>query len=529
MVFRVLLTIAILIAPTGGAFAAGQLYNVTIHLKWLHQFQFAGYYAAIEQGYFAAEGLSATLIEGDPKTDPVEAVVDGSADFGVGNAELALDRMNGVPVVAVAAIYQHSPFIIIAKPSIRSIHDLAGKRLMLEGGSSELLAYLSSEGLAPSSFKVFPHTGTIEPFVDGKVDAMTAYVTTEPHQLDMAKVAYRVLDPKTSGIDFYGDTLFTSEALARSNPELVRKVRSAVVKGWKYALDHQDRMIDLILAKYSTRVSRDQLTYEADMIRKLAIPEVIEIGYMNPGRWQYIADTYARLGLSGGPFDVDAFLFDAHKPADSTRFYAGLGTLSVVALVVLAIAGRLRALNGRLTAEIERRARLEDTLRQQADTDFLTGLPNRRRLYDVGGRELMKAQRFNMPLSALMIDIDHFKFINDTYGHTVGDMVIRRVGEICASQLRDVDSIARMGGEEFAAVLVHATSDQAMEVAERIRNAVKSSPLSAEGFPDFHVTCSIGVAADHITDDLQGFLARADRALYQAKGSGRDCVRKAVS
>jgi diguanylate cyclase (GGDEF)-like protein len=126
-----------------------------------------------------------------------------------------------------------------------------------------------------------------------------------------------------------------------------------------------------------------------------------------------------------------------------------------------------------------------------------------------------------------MIDIDHFKAINDTYGHTIGDMVIRRVGEVCAGQLRDVDSIARLGGEEYAVLLAHASTEQAVEVAERIRRAVSAAALSADGFADFHVTCSIGVADCPETGDLADFLRVADRALYLAKSAGRNCVQVA--
>lgn len=521
---RLLISIFIIAFWANSAVALDTVRPVTIQLKWFHQFQFAGYYAAIQQGYFAEEGLSVTLLEGQPNVNPVDSVLSGKADFGISNAELVLDRMNGDPVVAVAAIYQHSPYIVIAKPSIFSIQDLAGKRVMLEPGSAELQAYLASEDLSPSDFIMLPHNGSVEAFEKGKIDAMTAYVTTEPYMLDQAGVHYRIFDPKASGIDFYGDTLFTSESLAHKDPDLVRKVRSAVIKGWAYALSHQSEMIDLIVSHYSTRVSRDALRFEASMIRKLAIPEVVEIGYMNPGRWQYIADSFAKAKLGKGTVNIDDFLFDTREPLDASRFYEGLIGISGITLVVMAIAGRLRGLNRQLTAEIIRRTKLEETLRLQADTDFLTGLPNRRRFQDVGIRELLKAQRFNTPLTALMIDIDHFKSINDTYGHAVVDMVIRRVGELCASQLRDVDSIARMGGEEYAVLLTHATTEQGIEVAERIRKAIESTDLTADGHPDFRVTCSIGVTDRSRSGDLQDLLQAADRALYQAKSAGRNRV-----
>ncbi len=522
-------------ASAGPVWAEKPLRSVTIQLKWQHQAQFAGYYAAVQQGYFSQAGLDVTLKPTLPAEDPVAAVINGKADFGIGSAELILERAKGSPVVAVAAIFQHSPFILLARPDIRNIHDLAGRRVMLEPNSAELVAYLASQHVPLESLKIQPHNGDPLSLRDGRIDAMTAYVTSEPYMLDKVGASYRIFDPKAAGIDFYGDTLFTSESLARSDPTLVRRVRDCVIKGWRYALDHPDDMADLIHRDYAPDLSQEALLYEAGEIRKLAIPEVVDIGYMSPERWRYILDSFQKIGLARGTVDLEDFLFDYHKPVDLQLVYGGLGLATALTLISVAVAARMRRLNARLVEEIDRRSMLEDELRRQAGTDFLTGLANRRRFLDLGGQEVLRARRFQTALSVMMIDIDLFKQVNDTYGHPAGDQVIRRIGEICRAQLRDVDLLARFGGEEYAVLLPHTALAQARDVAERIRAAVGAEPLTI-GSPDdptlaLAVSCSIGVACcDHHQgaagdEQLDAILQRADSALYRAKNNGRNCVR----
>lgn len=514
----------LLLVPRAGAQPAPT--TVTIQLKWTHQFQFAGYYQAVAQGYFRDAGLEVTLRPGQPDLDPVATVLRGQADFGVSNASLVLDRMRGDPVVAVATIFQHSPFTVLARPDVLSIHDLAGRRVMVEAGASELLAFLASEHVPVSSFIALPHSGNPLVLGDGKIDAMTAYTTTEPYLLRQAGVSYREFDPKASGIDFYGDTLFTTEALARRDPGRVRRLRDAVLKGWAYALAHPEETVDLIRRDYAPQIPRDRLLFEAEVIRKLAVPEVVEIGYMNPRRWKAIAQTFVDVGLARGPVDLDGFLFEIGDAEASWVVYALLAAASVVAGVAVAVAGKFRQLNRNLNTEIAQRMELEEELRYQAGTDFLTGLANRRRFLEMGDQELRKAQRFQTPLAVLMIDIDHFKAVNDTYGHQTGDRVICAIADICRAQLREVDLIGRMGGEEYVVMLPHTDLAGGVEVAERIRRAVASAVVCSEE-EDCRVVCacSIGVATHRGEETLDRFLQRADAALYRAKRDGRNCVR----
>lgn len=168
-------------------------------------------------------------------------------------------------------------------------------------------------------------------------------------------------------------------------------------------------------------------------------------------------------------------------------------------------------------------ARLYGEVQRLATTDELTGLNNRRQILTLGEAELTRARRYGKPLSALMIDIDHFKTFNDRFGHSVGDEVLRRVAERARNALRTLDVIGRYGGEEFACLLPETPLDGAVLVAERLRQAVSKATLpSAAG--ELSVTISLGVAELGYGESLAGMLNRADEALYQAKEEGRNRV-----
>jgi diguanylate cyclase (GGDEF)-like protein len=167
-------------------------------------------------------------------------------------------------------------------------------------------------------------------------------------------------------------------------------------------------------------------------------------------------------------------------------------------------------------------AELFARLERLATADELTGLANRRRFFELAERDLAAA-RHDRPLAAVMLDIDHFKQVNDTYGHPTGDDVIREVAARVAAELRVGDTIGRYGGEEFA-LLIHTTADT--DLPERLRTAVCSEPLPTRSGP-LAATISIGLTWHRSDDTITTLLARADQALYRAKHDGRNCVRTA--
>ncbi|MDE2422132.1 MAG: GGDEF domain-containing protein, partial [Gammaproteobacteria bacterium] len=189
------------------------------------------------------------------------------------------------------------------------------------------------------------------------------------------------------------------------------------------------------------------------------------------------------------------------------------------AAIVLMLTHYIFANNYRIRYE------LQTALELASNTDSMTGLSNRRHFMPILQQEILRGLRFNHPSSLMILDIDHFKTINDTHGHPTGDLVIRTVADICRTVARQLDVVARIGGEEFAILVINATLPNALGVAERIRAAVTETRVtSLSGIP-FSFTVSIGVAEQPL-DDLseERLIQLADTALYQAKTAGRNCV-----
>lgn len=292
------------VTPSLGYAAAQEADKVTIQLQWVHQFQFAGYYAAVEKGFYAEGGLDVELRERDLDTDHINEVLQERAQYGVADAGLLRARLQGQPVVLLAQIFQHSPLIIVSRKEsgIREPKDLVGKRLMIdiEGQhDTPILTMLLDTLGGLEAINIQPYSFNLQDLVDGKTDAYTSYITNEPEWFRQRNVAINIINPRDYGIDFYGNNLFTTEQELREHPERVEKIRQATLKGWRYALENKEEIIDLILEKYNTQErNRDHLTYEARETEKLILPDLIEIGNFDQNRYQNITDTYARAGYN---------------------------------------------------------------------------------------------------------------------------------------------------------------------------------------------------------------------------------------
>lgn len=186
----------------------------------------------------------------------------------------------------------------------------------------------------------------------------------------------------------------------------------------------------------------------------------------------------------------------------------------------------LQEKNRMLMQEIEERQRIQEQLERIAIIDPLTGLYNRRHFFTVSLNEFKKSRRYNRPLSVILLDADHFKNVNDTYGHAVGDLALIHLAQIMKTNLRVVDILARYGGEEFIILLPETNLPDTLTVAERICNEVASTPLIHED-KSVHLTVSMGVAdilSCGIDCTFDTILINADKALYAAKDAGRNQV-----
>jgi class 3 adenylate cyclase/ABC-type nitrate/sulfonate/bicarbonate transport system substrate-binding protein len=281
------------------SYPAAALDQVSLQLKWKHQFQFAGYYAALEQGFYRDAGLDVTIREGGADIDVAEMVASGKADFGVCNSSVLREWTTGRRLVVLAVLFQHSAAVVLVprRAEISSVSDLRGHTLMDMPGSDEIAAMLTREGVDYAALPRVDHRGNPRDLLAGRADAMVAYSTNEPFVLEQLGAAYRTFSPGAYGVDFYGDNLCTSEAEVKAHPERVAAFRAASLKGWAYALAHKEAVVDLILKTYSAKKSRDALLFEAERTEILVGRDPGRIGDQDPARWQNIAATYHRLGL----------------------------------------------------------------------------------------------------------------------------------------------------------------------------------------------------------------------------------------
>lgn len=178
--------------------------------------------------------------------------------------------------------------------------------------------------------------------------------------------------------------------------------------------------------------------------------------------------------------------------------------------------------NLKLHQEIAERKRVEEQLRLLADKDTLTGLLNRRRFLELMDQEFTRSKRYGLPLTLLAIDIDHFKQINDTYGHAAGDEVLKAFAHAGQQVFRSIDIFGRTGGEEFAVLLPETPLDGAQEAAERFRSTIEAMTVNVEN-NTIHITVSIGIAlVNNAVQSVQSMMTNGDQALYAAKHAGRN-------
>lgn len=162
-------------------------------------------------------------------------------------------------------------------------------------------------------------------------------------------------------------------------------------------------------------------------------------------------------------------------------------------------------------------------LEHEAGLDHLTGLANRQRIMTLLSNSFSTRQRNNIPLSVIMADLDLFKWVNDTYGHQVGDQVLQTIAARIESAVREKDVVGRYGGEEFIVVLANKTLEQASQIAERIRTQIGDTPIKTRNTV-IQMTISLGIAEARHSDSVEKLISRADTALYQAKKNGRNTV-----
>jgi signal transduction histidine kinase len=328
------------------------------------QFEFAGPIAAKEKGFYAEEGINVDLRQGGPNIDPVTPVAEGRADFGISGSSLIVERFQNKPVVALASLMQHSAVGLLARKSagINSVYDLAGKRLSITFDTAvELNAYLKSQGINSGDFQRIEHFVPIEELDHGKADAIAVYISNELYHIQSRPDDYILFSPRSSGIDLFGNILFTNEQMIRDHPELVAGFKKATIKGWDYALKNPREISQVIFTKYNSQnKSMDHLLFEAAKLSELTRTDIVEPGHMHPGRWQHVAEIYKEQEKISGDIDLAGFIYDPNPEHDLTWFYTFSTITTIILLIVIGVAIKFRRMNtALLSAESKLRLQQE--------------------------------------------------------------------------------------------------------------------------------------------------------------------------
>lgn len=236
---------------------------ITVQLNWSHQFQFAGFYAAIQQGYYRDAGLEVQLAPWRPGVDMIDEVVSKRADFGVGYSSIIVDYAKGAPIKLVMASFQFSPMVLLSHEPVTELSQMSGKSVMhVNNLQIKTLIAKASEVIDEPMTEVVA-SGNLQDFIDRKVDLYGSYYTNEPYRLKQMGIPFFILDPKAYGIQSYGDLIFTHQKKTELAPDVVSRFREATIAGWEYAIQHQAEVVDYILLNYPVNKSRDALLSEA--------------------------------------------------------------------------------------------------------------------------------------------------------------------------------------------------------------------------------------------------------------------------
>ena len=737
---------------------SSKLEKVSVALDWKYQFEYAGYIAAKEKGYYRDAGLDVELREYQEGSDVVSDVLSRKSNYGIYNSSIVVDNGKIKPIVVMATYLQHSPLVLVTRKGIDNPAGLVGKTIMgtqNELKHSSLSLLLSHFDITSRNSRFVDQTFSIDPFIRGEVDAMSAYRSNQLYLLDRMNIPYDIIDPVEYGFIMNAGNLFTSQQEAIKHPERTQKFIDATNRGWEYALQHPGEMIDILIQKYHVNKSYEALAYESKVIKKLMMTDLYSIGETNEETTTRLYKQLLRVGALREDQQLGHFLFrdivaastnhvqltsdeklyllqkkkilmctdpewypfeairdgkhigisadvmklfehkigipielvktaswneslrlaknrqcDIFSLASATpnrlkymNFSTPYITLPIVMATTIekpfigdiatltnqklgavkgyAITEKLKTLypelkivevstvreglrkveNGEIYGYIDNlivissyiqkeytgvlmvSSRLDekvelavatrndepilgaifDKLVNQLDetsmqsiynrwistieqvawfdknmiwklllgiivatfaftwryfilkrynvkllelsiTDKLTGLYNRQKTDEKLGEEQRKVDRYpDYICSIMIIDIDHFKSVNDRFGHQTGDTVLRLLAHIFKTTLRETDVIGRWGGEEFMVILPNTSIEQGAIVAENLRHTIEIYSFDL----DQPITISVGIGKLKEHQSIHETIAYIDEALYEAKKSGRNQVCKA--
>ncbi len=277
----ILLLLLLFTLPQPGH-ANQELDHVSVQFEWLYQFQYAGFIAAKEKGFYQQAGLDVELREYQPGINVAQQVDRRAVNYGTHNSLLIFDGEQLKPAVMLASYFQHSPLVFVSHSSIKHPSDILGKRLM--GTTDELMhsglaLLLNHFSIDQQNTTLIEHSFNIEDFVEGKVDVMSAFRSNQLYELDRQNIEYNIIDPADYGFYTTAVNLYASPDEVLEHPERTRRFVEATNRGWEYALRHSDELIEIIHQKYSKRKSVEALKFEAKVTRKMMLADLFPIGW----------------------------------------------------------------------------------------------------------------------------------------------------------------------------------------------------------------------------------------------------------
>jgi len=621
------------------------LKKISLQLQWKYQFQFAGFIVAKEKGYYKDVGLDVDILEYN-NTDLVDDLLKAKVDFLINNNTLLYKNKKLLPVTMLASYFQRSPLIFVTQPSIKTILDLKGKKIMLSQDDlmfSPIARLLEHFDLNSKNTNFVKQTFSLDDFINKKVDAVAVFSSNEVSILNNKKIRYNIIDPSTYGFSTNAINLFTTQNMIRENPKIVNKFLEANKKGWIYALNNIDEVSELIHDKYNSKTTLNALRFEAIETKKLMMTDLYDIGQVN---YEFVKNSYNRLVRddtllanqdiskivykhdyeSSKSIDIfkvlkiifiivtigllyligryiyakqkalklkytlqvqmieqvndsiistdlqgnivswnngsqkmlgytqeevvgkhmsiihrvqdieqnqeyairlqkeESFCVEAYLVAkDSSERYVAI-TLSVLKDSNGLVIGLLG-----VSKDISMRKKMEDELEYQknisdwkANHDSLTSLPNRVLFYDRLKQSMKKAKRDDRELAIFFLDLDHFKEVNDSFGHEVGDLLLKNVTKIIKATIRDEDTLSRLGGDEFTIIVEDLSiAENAQVLAQKIITFL-SKPMQINGHK-IHISCSLGISIyPQDATNLEDLIKYADDAMYKAKANGKN-------
>lgn len=506
---------------SGQSNASHEQSHVTIQLPLPHHVQFAGYYMAKHKGFFAEAGLEVDLRPRNSKLTPLKAVESEQAEYAISNSDILIARANGSKIIAMAAIFQHSPAALLAlkDEGIFQISDLNDKRIMLlpELEDIELIALLRKMRIYSINLQESYLARDINHLINHQFDAFSINLTNGPYHFVKQGLEPVTFTPRDYGMDFYSDYLFTSEKELAQNPERVDAVLNAVLQGWGYALTHTEETLDVIMQNYNNGLSRELLKYQLVAMRDFIMPDFVPLGYINQQRFSDIQQQLKDTGLLNSDVNLSNFIYEKKLHKFNWEVWGPWVKGIAAALLFNGIwLSYLLVVNQKLKREIVERRRAEQRVRHAAMHDHLTGLPNRAQLMEKLNHLLPIAEQGKISPALLFMDLDRFKAVNDLYGHAAGDELLIAVTQRICSLLNTPGIIlARLGGDEFVILLPDSDLGSACELTEQIeRVLLQSFSLSV---CTVSVGISIGYSLYRQGMSADCMLTSADNLMYEVK------------